>query len=48
MRAILCHIRYIRLQENRLVRAQTCLCAHHTGVDERGNRSDDNLDGWVD
>ena len=36
------------LWENRLMRAQNLSRAHHTGGDERGNRSDNDLDGWVD
>ena len=42
------HVHDIRLGENRLARNQTSSRAHHIGGDERGNRSDDDLDGWVD
>ena len=38
----------VRLQENCLEWAQTLARALNTGGDKRGNRSDDNLDGWVD
>ena len=38
----------IRLQENRLVWAQTLLRDLHFDGDEWGNESDDSLDGWVD
>ena len=37
----------VHLRENRLARAQTLLCDLYFGGDERGNRSDDRLDGWV-
>ena len=47
-RARVGRIRDVCLWENRLARAQTLLRDLHLGGDERGNRSDDSLDGWVD
>ena len=38
----------VQLREKRLVQVQTLSRTLHTGSDERGNRSDDDLDGWVD
>ena len=47
-RATACRVRDVCLRENRLEQAQTLLRAHYTRGDERGNRSNDKLDGWVD
>ena len=47
-RAIVRRVRGVCLQENRLAQAQTLSRVHHTSGDERGNRSDNDLDGWVD
>ena len=47
-RTIVRRVRDVCLRENRLVRDQTISRALHTGGDERGNRSNDDLDGWVD
>ena len=41
-------VRDVRLRERNLARAQNLLCDLHFGGDERGNGSDDSLDGWVD
>ena len=41
-------VRAVCLRENRLARAQTLLRDLHFGGDEKGNGSDDSLDGWVD
>ena len=47
-RARVRRIRHVCLRENRLARAQTLSRTLHTGGDERGNWSDNDLDGWVD
>ena len=41
-------VRDVCVRENLLTWFQTLLRALHTGSDERGNRSDNDLDGWVD
>ena len=41
-------IRDVRLRKNCLARPQTLSRAHHTNGDERSNRSDNDLDSWVD
>ena len=41
-------IRGVCLRERRLAQAQTLLHDLHFGGDERGNGSEDSLDGWVD
>ena len=38
----------VRLRENCLARAQTLLREIHIGSDKRANRSEEDLDGWVD
>ena len=48
MRVTARRVRDFCLRENHLAQAQTLLRAHHTGGDERGNQSDEELDGWVD
>ena len=40
-------VRDVCLRESRLAWAQTLSRAHHTGGDKQGNRSDQDLDGWV-
>ena len=47
-RARACRVRDVRLRERRLAWAQNLLRDIHFDGDERGNGSDNSLDGWVD
>ena len=47
MRATVRRVSDVRLRDNRLEWAQNLSQGHHNGGDERGNWSDNDLDGWV-